>query len=173
MKMSTQGRLSVGAVALGTLLFGYGLFQFANSIRTSLLYERVNLQAQARSVAGQATEPRGVVLLLRFLESLRQETHEHLAHGLFGAAGGMTLLALGGRRLRDSRRPVLRLVDEQHRAHLRVAPAAPLDPEEAHELALLARFEALEQQARRDQSRCAVRLPARAGPVGERHPDDE
>lgn len=156
--MIQRGRWRLGAAVVGVVCFGFGMFQFAAALKSSARYDQLSSEVQGRAAGGKGAEPRALGMVLRVLADLRHDTHERLARGLFGAAGGMTLMALGGQGLlAERRRASLHLIGER----LRVAdePAARpdgrcasattprLDALDDEEMALLARFDALEQRA--------------------------
>ena len=101
--MVNRGYRWFAALGVGALIFAFGMFEFASAVRVSHRYDRVEAEARGRAAYGRALDSRGVMFLLGVLGQMRQETHVLLARGLFGAAGGMTLLALGAQGLRRRR----------------------------------------------------------------------
>ena len=151
----------MGVLSVGALVFAFGMTQFMGAVQNSLRYDRLEAETRGKALSGHGLEPRSLLLVLGALGHLRHDTHISLARGLFGAAGGMALLALGWRGVSGRRRPR----GESERpafaqgssrgsspAAGRCAPLVGVrtasEPElvDDEELALLARFEALERQ---------------------------
>ncbi len=152
-------------IGAGSLTMAGAMSQFGRAVTLSHDYDRIESEARGRAAVSRFIEPRTHLMLLRVLGNLREETHQRLAIGLFGAAGGMSLLALGQRGVRGQKRQDARPMAEEvacagrdefglggRCATIAGAPrrqvtglrvAEPVDDEE---LALLARFEALERQ---------------------------
>jgi hypothetical protein len=154
-KMILRGRWRLGAVILGLVCFGFGVFQLAAARRGSERYDQISSGVQARAPGRKGTEPRALVMLLRRLGDLRHDTDRSLAQGLLGATSGMSLIALGSqgmlaRRRRASRHPFdrhLRVVGGSLARSDEGPPVATTDILEDEERALLARFDALEKRA--------------------------
>src|SRR5262245_51714776 len=101
-------------VALGASIFAYGMVQFSSAMLASERYEIIHHEALGKASTGKVMEAPRQMGLLRLLESQRQQTHEHLSRGLFGAAGGMAVLALGVQGLlQERRRAALYLLEER------------------------------------------------------------
>lgn len=160
--MIMRGRWRLGAAMLGVVCLGLGVFHLAAARQISGRYDLISSGTQERAARGKGADPRALGLLLRALGDLRHETHEHLARGILGAAGGMTLLALGSQgllagRRRASRRSIdghLRVEDgSSARSDDHGAIAATHEVLDDEEQALLARFDALEKRALMEQQR--------------------